>query len=107
MNLRRGHPGRLPPPDDRFLERLPPGDRRLLDEMLSVSVVGSPETVRRGLEAIVARTGADELMLTSQIYDHERAPALLRAGGRGHDRRGTTERLTDSVPHFRICSHST
>ena len=42
----------------------------LLDEMLSYSVVGSPETVRRGLEAIVARTGADELMLASQIYDH-------------------------------------
>ena len=38
--------------------------------MLSYTVVGSPETVRRGLEAIVARTGADELMLTSQIYDH-------------------------------------
>ena len=39
--------------------------------MLSCSVVGSPETVRRGLEAFVARTGADELMVTSQIYDHE------------------------------------
>ena len=38
--------------------------------MLSCSVVGSPETVRRGLEAFVARTGADELMLASQIYDH-------------------------------------
>ncbi len=71
VNLRRGHPGPLPPPDDRFLERLPPGDRHLLDQMLSFSAVGSPETVRRGLEAIVARTGADELMLTSQIYDHD------------------------------------
>ena len=38
--------------------------------MLSYSVVGSPATVRHGLEAIVARTGADELMLASQIYDH-------------------------------------
>ena len=47
-----------------------PADRRLLDDMLSYSVVGSPETVRSGLEAIVARTGADELMLASQIYDH-------------------------------------
>ncbi|HEU5041585.1 MAG TPA: LLM class flavin-dependent oxidoreductase, partial [Gemmatimonadales bacterium] len=71
VNLRRGHPGRLPPPDDGLLKRLPPADRRLLDEMLSFSAVGSPETVRQGLETIVARTGADELMLTSQIYDHE------------------------------------
>jgi luciferase family oxidoreductase group 1 len=70
VNLRRGHPGPLPPPNDGFVERLTPGDRRLLDDMLSYSVVGSPATVRHGLEAIVARTGADELMLASQIYDH-------------------------------------
>ena len=70
VNLRRGHPGPLPPPQDGFVERLAPGDRRLLDDMLSYSVVGSPATVRHGLEAIVARTGADELMLASQIYDH-------------------------------------
>jgi len=76
VNLRRGHPGKLPPPDPGVIDRLLPGDRRLLDEMLSCSVVGSPETVRRVLEAFVARTGADELMLASQIYDHE---ARLRA----------------------------
>ncbi len=69
VNLRRGHPGPLPPPVEEFVERLPPGDRRLLDDMLSCSVVGSPETVRLGLEAFVDRTGADELMLASQIYD--------------------------------------
>jgi len=71
VNLRRGHPGRLPPPDEGLLERLTPGDLHLVNEMLSYTVAGSPPTVRRGLEAIVARTGADELMLTSQIYDHD------------------------------------
>ena len=70
VNLRRGHPGKLPPPDSSFLDRLHPADRRLLDDMLSCSVVGSPETVRRGLEAFAARTGADELMVASQIHDH-------------------------------------
>jgi alkanesulfonate monooxygenase SsuD/methylene tetrahydromethanopterin reductase-like flavin-dependent oxidoreductase (luciferase family) len=39
--------------------------------MLACSVVGSAETVRRGLQAFGERTGADELMLASQIYDHE------------------------------------
>ena len=71
VNLRRGHPGKLPPPDDSFVERLTPGDRQMIDEMLSFTVAGSAATVRRGLEALVARTGADELMVTSQIYDHE------------------------------------
>jgi alkanesulfonate monooxygenase SsuD/methylene tetrahydromethanopterin reductase-like flavin-dependent oxidoreductase (luciferase family) len=32
--------------------------------------VGSPETVRQGLDAFVAETGVDELMVTSQIFDH-------------------------------------
>ena len=33
-------------------------------------MIGSPDTVRKGLEAFVARTGADEVMITSQIFDH-------------------------------------
>ena len=69
VNLRRGHPAPLPPPDDTLEERLTPTDRAGIAEMLACSVVGAPDTVRRGLEAFVARTGADELMLTSQIYD--------------------------------------
>ena len=71
VNLRRGHPGKLPPPDDTLGERLTPGDLHLVDEMLAYTVAGAPETVHRGLEGIVARTGADELMLTSQIFDHD------------------------------------
>jgi alkanesulfonate monooxygenase SsuD/methylene tetrahydromethanopterin reductase-like flavin-dependent oxidoreductase (luciferase family) len=42
----------------------------MLDHALSSSAIGSAETVRRGLEAFVARTGVDELIVTSQIYDH-------------------------------------
>jgi alkanesulfonate monooxygenase SsuD/methylene tetrahydromethanopterin reductase-like flavin-dependent oxidoreductase (luciferase family) len=41
----------------------------LLEHTLSCAVVGSPETVRRGLLDFVARTGADELIVTSMIYD--------------------------------------
>lgn len=70
VNLRRGHPGPLPPPDERLEERLAPGDRLLIDQMLSCTVVGTAESVRRGLTAFAQRTGADELMLTSQIHDH-------------------------------------
>ncbi len=42
----------------------------MLDNALSCAIVGSPDTVRAGLSAFVARTGADELMVTAQIHDH-------------------------------------
>jgi len=43
----------------------------MLADALACSVVGAPETVRRGLEAFVASTTADELMVTAQIFDHD------------------------------------
>jgi luciferase family oxidoreductase group 1 len=70
LNLRRGTPGRLQPPMDGLMERLNPLERMMLDEALACSAAGSPETVRAGIQAFVDRTGADELMLTSQIFDH-------------------------------------
>lgn len=39
--------------------------------MSRVSVVGAPESVRRGLEALIAATEADERMLTGQVFNHE------------------------------------
>jgi luciferase family oxidoreductase group 1 len=71
VNLRRGHPGRLPRPVSGFEDQLSPAERAMIAQALSSSAVGSPDTVRRGLEAFIARTGADELIVTSQIFDHE------------------------------------
>ena len=45
--------------------------------MLACSIVGGPETVRAGLRALVERTGADELMIVSDMYDPE-APPVVR-----------------------------
>jgi alkanesulfonate monooxygenase SsuD/methylene tetrahydromethanopterin reductase-like flavin-dependent oxidoreductase (luciferase family) len=42
-----------------------------LEDVLSCSAIGSPATVRQALHAFVERTGADELMITSQIFDHQ------------------------------------
>jgi luciferase family oxidoreductase group 1 len=70
VNLRSGRPGRLPPPLPGFEDRLAPGDRAMIAQALSSSAVGSPDTVRRRIEAFVDRTGADELIVTSQIFDH-------------------------------------
>ena len=71
VNLRTGRPGKLQPPEAGYLERLPPEASSMLDSVLSCSAIGSPATVKRALDAFIARTGADELMVTSQIFDHQ------------------------------------
>jgi len=71
LNLVRGHPGPLKPPVDGMDGRWSPAERAHVDRMTRVSLVGSAETVRRGLESLIAATGADELILTGQIFDHE------------------------------------
>jgi len=70
VNLRRGRPGQLSPPVDSVEGLWTPAEQAGIDHALAYAVVGSPETVRQGLKAIIDRTGADELMLTAQIYDH-------------------------------------
>jgi luciferase family oxidoreductase group 1 len=70
VSLRQGRPRQLPPPVEGFESRLTPQERAGLEQTLSCSVVGSPETVRQGLEAFAARTGADELMVTAHTFDH-------------------------------------
>jgi luciferase family oxidoreductase group 1 len=71
VNLRRGRPGLLPPPVETFGVDLTPTERSMIAEALAGSVVGSAETVRRGLRAFAERTGADELILAAQIFDHD------------------------------------
>jgi len=68
--LRRGEPGPLPPPVEGYEERISPSEKMMLDQLAPGTVVGSPDSVREGLAAFIARTGADELMVTAQIFDH-------------------------------------
>ena len=70
MNLRSGRPSRLPPPQADYLSRIGPQEHALLAQVLSCSAIGSPATVQAGLQAFIDRTGADELMIASQCFDH-------------------------------------
>jgi luciferase family oxidoreductase group 1 len=70
VNLRRGRPGKLPPPAETLEGFASDVEMAGVEHALRYSVVGSAETVGRGLEAFADLTRADELMLTSQIYDH-------------------------------------
>jgi luciferase family oxidoreductase group 1 len=68
--LRTGVPGQLKPPLPGYADTLAPEQRAMLDMLLNCAAIGSPETVREATLAFIERTGADELMVTSQIYDH-------------------------------------
>ncbi|HEX9946224.1 MAG TPA: LLM class flavin-dependent oxidoreductase [Allosphingosinicella sp.] len=70
VNLRSGTPAKLPPPVANYAETLPPQARAMLDQVLTCSAIGDAAMVAERIEAFVERTGADELMITSQIYDH-------------------------------------
>jgi luciferase family oxidoreductase group 1 len=70
VNLRRGRPGQLNPPVDSLDAVWSPTERAGVEHALRYAIVGSPGAVRRGLETFAADTQVDELMITSQIYDH-------------------------------------
>ena len=70
LRLRSGAPGKLPPPAADIEERLTPVDRQMLEQMQACSVVGSPEMVRAGVVEFAERTGADEVMIVTHVFDH-------------------------------------
>jgi luciferase family oxidoreductase group 1 len=72
LNNRTGRRGRVPPPVADFEARLDPHARAILADAFACAVVGGPDTVRRGLDDLVQRTGADELMVTANIFDHDK-----------------------------------
>ena len=68
--LRTGNPRQLPQPVRGYRDSLGAQGRAILDHVLQCSTVGSPATVARGIAAFVQRTGVDEVMIASAIYDH-------------------------------------
>ena len=70
INNRTGRRGPLPPPVADFEGRLDPVGKTILAHALSCSVVGAPQTVQHGLQAFIAQTGADEVIVASQVFDH-------------------------------------
>lgn len=75
-NLVRGAGGKLQPPIDDIEDYWTAAEKRLASRMLKYSIVGSPETVRKGLENFVELTNADELMIVTSLFDH---PARVRS----------------------------
>ncbi len=70
-NMFRGTRGLSQPPIDDIETYWSPMEKVQAQQMLARSVIGSPETVRAGLEKLIEETGADELMIVSDVYDHQ------------------------------------
>lgn len=71
-NIFRGARGLSQPPIDDIETYWSPVERAQVNRMLARTIVGSKETVADGLRALIAETGADELMVVSDVYDHQK-----------------------------------
>jgi alkanesulfonate monooxygenase SsuD/methylene tetrahydromethanopterin reductase-like flavin-dependent oxidoreductase (luciferase family) len=70
-NMQRGTRGQLPPPINDIADYWSPLEESQVEERLACSFVGSRKTVQQGLVEFLDKTGADELMVASAIYDHQ------------------------------------
>ncbi|CAG7624792.1 LLM class flavin-dependent oxidoreductase [Actinacidiphila bryophytorum] len=68
LRLRTGRPGLIPTPEEAAAHPFSPMERDFVDSWLANIVHGDPETVRTGLDELVGRTGADELVITANAH---------------------------------------
>ncbi|HET7411050.1 MAG TPA: LLM class flavin-dependent oxidoreductase [Pararhizobium sp.] len=71
VNLRRGHPGRMPPPVEDMDALWQPHEKAGVEHSFTYALVGSPATVRAKTERFLADTGIDELIVSAPVYDFE------------------------------------
>jgi len=69
-NIFRGARGLSQPPIDDIESYWSPAEKAQAMRMLARSIIGSPGTVRAGMESLLAETRADELIVVSDVYEH-------------------------------------
>ena len=69
-SLIRGHGVFTPPPVESMDGLWSDDERRLVESKMAVAFIGSPETVTAKAADFVRRTGVDEVIFTSDIFDH-------------------------------------
>jgi luciferase family oxidoreductase group 1 len=70
LRLIRNQPVELLPPVDSMEGLWHPEERAAVEQRLGAAIVGSEATIKAGLEKLVARTGADEVIVVTDLYDH-------------------------------------
>ncbi|MCC6000790.1 MAG: LLM class flavin-dependent oxidoreductase [Pararhodobacter sp.] len=68
--LRSGRPGKLPAPRRDLSAEVPAPVMAQVEQALSCSATGAPDTLHRQLAALIKRYRPDELMITGMIHDH-------------------------------------
>jgi alkanesulfonate monooxygenase SsuD/methylene tetrahydromethanopterin reductase-like flavin-dependent oxidoreductase (luciferase family) len=71
LSLRRGRPTALPTPEEAAEYPYTEMDRLFVEDRFQSSIIGSPETVHKGLQTLLDDTGADELMITTMVHGNE------------------------------------
>jgi luciferase family oxidoreductase group 1 len=71
LRLRSGRPGLMPSPEEAASYQYSPMERQFVEDRLSTQIIGSPETVERGIEKLLDETQANELMVVTMVYDPE------------------------------------
>lgn len=69
VRLRTGDPGKLPPPVRGYRQSLPDSAGAMLERLDTARAVGSPATVRSRIGRFIARTQADEIIVSGATYD--------------------------------------
>ena len=69
-NIFRGSRGLGKPPIDDIEDYWSPVEKAQVQRMLARTIYGAPDTVRSGMAALVEETGADELIIVSDVYEH-------------------------------------
>ncbi|ROH91826.1 LLM class flavin-dependent oxidoreductase [Stagnimonas aquatica] len=70
LRIRRGEFLPLPSPETALAYPYSAHEREVLREYRSRTLVGTPAQLRAGIEQRVRDSGADEVMITSNLYDH-------------------------------------
>jgi luciferase family oxidoreductase group 1 len=71
VRMRSGTPRPLPSPRQAMNYSYDPAERRLADVYRSMQVIGDPPAVRARIEELAQHTVADEVMVTTNVYDHD------------------------------------
>lgn len=69
LGILTGNRTRLLPPVEGFMEQLSERERAAIADFLAIGVIGGPDTVRQGLQALADATEADEFMMVSDVFD--------------------------------------
>jgi luciferase family oxidoreductase group 1 len=71
LNLRRGNEAPLQPPVDDISKVASKYEMEALQDQLSSSIVGSPQTVKQKLQKFLKESQADEIMAIAQVFDQK------------------------------------